>query len=79
MRDTQREAGAQAEGEAGSSQGARRRTLSLDLGSHLELKVDAQLLSVILNPGDPGGDIKLVFTYVNSSWGATFWVRRIWF
>ena len=41
MRDTQREAGTQAEGEAGSPQGAQCGTQSPDLGSHPEPKADA--------------------------------------
>ena len=42
MRDTQREAETQAEGETGSPQEARCGTLSLELGSHPEPKADAQ-------------------------------------
>ena len=45
MRDTQREAEAWTEGEAGSLQGANVRLDSLDLGSLLEPKADAQPLS----------------------------------
>ena len=50
MRDTQREAETQAEGEAGSIQGARCGTRSQDLGSQPEPKADAPLLS---HPGVP--------------------------
>ena len=50
MRDTEREAETQAEGEAGSPQGARCGTRSPDPGSSPELKADAQLLSY---PGVP--------------------------
>ena len=50
MRDTEREAETQAEGEAGSPQGPQCRTRSQTQGSHLELKADAQLLSY---PGVP--------------------------
>ena len=45
MRDTVREAETQAEGEAGSSQGARCGARSWTPGSQPELKADAQLLS----------------------------------
>ena len=45
MRDTQREAEAQIEGEEGSSQGAQCGTRSLGLRSCTEPKADAQLLS----------------------------------
>ena len=45
MRDTQREAEAQAEGEAGSVQGVQRGTRSRTLGSQPEPKADAQPLS----------------------------------
>ena len=45
MRDTQREAETQAEGEAGSLQGARCRTRSQILGSQPEPKAGIQLLS----------------------------------
>ena len=51
MRGTRREAETQAEGEAGSLQGARRGTRSRDPGSHPEPKADAQPLS---HPGAPG-------------------------
>ena len=47
MKDTEREAETQAEGEAGSLQGLDPRTL----GSHPEPKADAQPLS---HPDDPG-------------------------
>ena len=50
MRDTEREAETQAEGEAGSLQEARRETLSQTPGSRPELKADAQPLSL---PGVP--------------------------
>ena len=50
MRDTEREAETQAEGEAGSLRGARCGTRSRDQGSHPELKADAQPLS---HPGAP--------------------------
>ena len=50
MTDTERERGAEAEGEAGSMQGARCRTPSGTPGSHLEQKADAQPLS---HPGVP--------------------------
>ena len=50
MRDTEREAETEAEGEADSLQGARHGTRSRDMGSHPELKADAQLLS---HPGTP--------------------------
>ena len=45
MRDREREAETQAEGEAGSLQGAQRGTQSLDPGSPAEPKGDAQPLS----------------------------------
>ena len=50
MRDTEREAETQTEGEAGSLQGARCGTRSQDLGSHPGLTADAQPLS---HPGIP--------------------------
>ena len=50
MKDIQREAETQAEGEAGSSQGAQCRTRSQILGSDPEPKAEAQLLS---HPGIP--------------------------
>ena len=50
MRDTEREAETQAEGEAGSLQGAQCGTRSQDLGSRPEPKADAQPLS---HPGAP--------------------------
>ena len=50
MRDTEREAETQAEGEAGSMQGARCGAQSPDPGSCPGLKADAQLLS---HPGIP--------------------------
>ena len=50
MRDTEREAETQAEGEAGSSQGAQCGTRSPDPGSCPESKADAQPLS---HPGVP--------------------------
>ena len=49
-RDTERKAETQAEGEAGSSQGARCGTWSPDSGSHPEPKADTQPLS---HPGIP--------------------------
>ena len=49
MRDTEREAKTQAEGEAGSPWGARCGTQSLELGSCPEPKADAEPLS---HPGD---------------------------
>ena len=51
IRDTQREAETQTEGEAGSSQGAQCGTRSLDPGSRPELKGGAKPLS---HPGCPG-------------------------
>ena len=45
MKDTQRKAETQAEGEAGSLQGTRCGTRSSDLGSRPESKADAQPLS----------------------------------
>ena len=50
MRDTEREAETQAEGEAGSMQGARCGTRSWIPGSHPELKAGAKPLS---HPGTP--------------------------
>ena len=50
MRDIERETETQAEGEAGSSQGAQCRTRSRTPGSRPELKADVQLLS---HPGTP--------------------------
>ena len=50
MRDTERDAKTQGEGEAGSLRGAQCRTGSQDPGSRSELKVDAQPLS---HPGAP--------------------------
>ena len=50
MRDTEREAETQAEGEAGSLWGAWCGTQSQDPGSHSEPKADVQLLS---HPGTP--------------------------
>ena len=50
MKDTQREAKTQAEGEAGFMQGAQCGTRSWDSGSRPELKADAQPLS---HPGVP--------------------------
>ena len=53
MRHTERKAETQAEGEAGSPQGARCGTQSPDSGSCPELKADAQPLS---HPGVPEYD-----------------------
>ena len=50
MRDTEREAETQVEGEAGSLRGARCRLNPKSLGSHSELEADAQPLS---HPGIP--------------------------
>ena len=50
MRDTEREAEAQAEGEVGSIQGAQHGTRSQHLGSGPKPKADAQLLN---HPGVP--------------------------
>ena len=50
MRDTQREAETQAEGETGSSEGARCETRSQTWGSCPEPRADAQPLS---HPGAP--------------------------
>ena len=50
MRDTEREAETQVEGEVGSTQGALCGTRSGTAGSHPELKADAQPLS---HPGAP--------------------------
>ena len=59
MRDTEREAETQAEGEGGSSQGARHRTPSQILGSRPEPKAGTQPLS---HPGIP------VFLYYKSQY-----------
>ena len=63
MRDTEREAEIQAEGEAGFMQGARCGTPLGTKESHPELKADAQLLS---HPGAPDGNIfEKIFCFLN--------------